>query len=842
MSLYELSSEVAAVREGERVVSLEGRSFPTLVMRWDSRLFDQPWITTIVLDYTIALPPLIVGQARFNEVRLAAYVGGTPPKFMYFGTELTSNVPRLAPEMENSIGPAKLYQEFRLEETTCPVPYLKLIQTTPRVYGNGPQDYYSPPIKVERFDGVAGPQHVADLFPTVVADLESVSGAWLQDPQRGFWRGSRFIGPSAIAIKRDGKVVGLHRRAGRGDKDALPSTVVLRDPALDLRAAWVAIDLGASTTTVAIRSDRGPTELLRIGSTAPAMCSADFESPSEIAFEHLGRVVKAWRDRVVLPLTAWDDVKVGHAARALRLAPGGDRVRRAAAGLVELSLLREPIEEKRPVVLRGAADPDYQETLKKPAPPVVDEDGIGAHEPFDPIELYAYYVGLHVNQRSRGLFTRYALTLPQGWPSARRQGVLVAFRRGLYRSLPAGLVPFDDVHRLEVIDAGPPVLSFAVHAFRAFGIQPKGDVVTFFAIDAGASETGLVGGVLRDAGDAERRDGYERVLEHLPASSIPWLGGERLLHRLAYRTYLANEEALRELRVPIDVPAGEAPYAAAAELGAAHVEARANTTLLKDALRPALEGPEGAKLPSAVRLLTAEGRALDVALLVDASALCELVDTSIADALVAIRGAAAEVAAKVGRGAEPHEGLHVFLGGRLGTHDRLARALAEGLPAGVRFHRFLEPAPGNLAAGTPKTSVALGQLAARFEKLLVVPRHEARDAFRFRVGKARHGELAAVLDPSVDYDTWREMGACTRPDVEVLFVSASDEDALAADDPRVLRAVCSLGDAAVGQRVYLRAVGSARVEVSVGPPGGEPGRDAARWSIDLSTSLASPAA
>src|SRR5262245_13496142 len=101
MALYELSIDGAAVREAERLVSLEGRSFPTLAMRWDSRIFDQPWVTTVVLDYTITLPPLMIGQATFNEVKIAAYVGGSPTKFMYFGTELTAAVPRIAPEMEN---------------------------------------------------------------------------------------------------------------------------------------------------------------------------------------------------------------------------------------------------------------------------------------------------------------------------------------------------------------------------------------------------------------------------------------------------------------------------------------------------------------------------------------------------------------------------------------------------------------------------------------------------------------------------------------------------------------------------------------------------------------------
>src|SRR3954470_8118764 len=125
MALYELSIDGPMVREAEKVVSLEGRGFPTLAMRWDSTFFDQLWVTTVVLDYLIALPPLVIGQSTFNEVKVAAFVGGAPTKFLYFGTERTSSVPRIAPEMENAIAPARVYQEFRLEEQTCPLPYLK---------------------------------------------------------------------------------------------------------------------------------------------------------------------------------------------------------------------------------------------------------------------------------------------------------------------------------------------------------------------------------------------------------------------------------------------------------------------------------------------------------------------------------------------------------------------------------------------------------------------------------------------------------------------------------------------------------------------------------------------
>nr|AYM54079.1 hypothetical protein [Byssovorax cruenta] len=840
MSLYELSIEAPLVREAERVVSLEGRAFPTLVMRWDSRFFDQPWQTTIVLDYTIALPPLMVGKATFNEVKIAAFVGGTPTKFLYFGTEMSANVPRVGPEMENSVAPAGVYQEFRLEEATCPLPYLKLIQATPRIYGNGAQDYYSPPIKVERYDGVASTDLVADFFGAVTANLDPVKGTILTDPARGLWNGAHYVGVSAIAILRQGKVVGLHQRLGRVEKDPIPPEIKRRDPKLDIVRAWVGIDIGASTTTVAVRGEKGAAELLRIGPVGPVAQASDHETPSEVTFTNLSRTLKAWRERVIGPLTRWEDVVVGHAARAMRSRPGADVLQRAAATITAVPLLRERIANRELYRLRGVDDPDTNEMLKKPAPPFIDEEGIGAHDPFDPVELFAYYIGLTVNQRHRGVHLRYAITMPSGFSRERRDSVLVAFRRGLFRSLPAGLVEYHDLERFEVVDAGPATVPLAAQAFRIFNIQPKGDTVPFAIIDAGASETGLLFGVLRAAKPDERTAGFERMIEHLDPEALPWLGGERLLHRLAYRVYLQSAAAMREAAVPIEKPheEHELPDGTASFLSASP-EARANTVALKDALRPVLERGAAAKLPGKVRLLGADGPH-DVSIDGDPAALGKLLEGWLAEGAAAFQQALDGALARIGKAPDPYAGLRVILGGRLGLHPFFAEALTRALPAGVQLHRFREPDKTNVTAPTAKTATVLGVLGMKYERIGAVRRADTREAFRYRVGRNRYGQLVDALDPAAEYDKWREVGACSKPDVEVLFMPAADDAEVAADDPRVMRVMCALGAAAVGKRLYMRAVAPGRVEVSVGPPDGEPEQGAPRWAVDLTTRLAFP--
>ncbi|HVY46583.1 MAG TPA: hypothetical protein VHB21_11930 [Minicystis sp.] len=840
MALYELSIDANLIREAEKVLSLEGRGFPTLVMRWESRLFDQSWVTTLVLDYTIALPPLMIGQSTFNEVKVCAFVGNAPTKFLYFGTEMGASVPRIAPEMENSVTPSRLYQEFRLEEQTCPIPYLKLIQTTPRIYGNAPQDYYSPPIKVERYDGAVGPDLLADYFAQVVSNLEPVSGAILTDASRGFWNGARFVGATNIAILRQGKVVGLHKRLGRTDRDPVPAEIKKRDPKLDVLKEWVAVDVGAQSTVIALRGDRPTAEFVRIGATGPAVVPADFETPSEIGFNNLSRTLKAWRERVILPITRWDDLQVGFAARDMRQRPGDDLPDRRAATIQNLPTLRERTERGEHFRFRGKDDPETQELLKKPAPPIIDEEGIGAHDPFDPVELFAYYVGVHVNHRLRGAHLRYAITMPTGWSSERRQSVLVAFRRGFYRSLPAGLVDYHDLDRLEVIDAGPATIPFSAHAFRVFNIQPRGEPVVFATIDSGASETAFLFGHLRQAKPEERGQGNDRMIEHIEPVVVPWLGGERLLHRLAFRTWMRNEFAMREAHIPMEHPPEEEAPADAQELLNVLPEARANKQILKDAIRPLLEGTAQGKLPPTIRLLALDRRMKDVPVDIDREEMQMQIEAWIAEGATAFKEALTAALERIGKGPDPFDGLRVLLGGRLGMHPHWGTELQRILPANVHVHRFREPDKSNIQAPTVKTSTALGVLGMRWDRIGAALRAEKRETFRYRVGRNRHGQLADVLDPSVDYDLWREMGACLKPDVDVLFMVAQDDGDIAADDPRVTRSTCSLGAAAVGLRLYVRAVGPARVEVSVGPPDAEPQRGSPCWAIDLSTGVAHP--
>jgi len=835
MAKYELSIDPSLVAEAEQVVALEGRAFPTLVTRWDSNMLGQQWHTTVVLDYTIPLPPLKSG-ASFNEVRVAAFTADVPTKFLYFGTELNADAPRISPEMENAIADPSVYQEYRISAEASSVPYLELISTTPRIYGNGPQDYYSPPIKVERYDAGGGTELIADNFPEIVAALPPIPGDVLTNPNQGFWQGARFAGTKRIAILKDGSVVGLCQRAT--DKEVVPPEVQRRDPHADVRDAWVAIDLGAQTTTVAIgKGERH--ELIRLGAVGAPTTARDYENPSELYFNNLPSVLKAWRDRVILPLVTWGDVLVGHASQSHRRVHGKEKALRAKACVTALASLPGRLEGGADVFVVGRSDLDGSTKLEKPAAPIIDDEGIDPDAPFDPLELYAYYIGLTVNTRQRGIHLRYAVGMPTGWPAARREQVLASLRRGLLRSLPAGMVAFDDLDLLQVVDAGPNVLSFAAFAFRVFAVIPKSnEPVPFVAVDAGATETSVICGQYRKGTADEVAAGLEKVIEHVDPTVLSDLGGEHLLHRMAYKVYAASATSMQHNEIPFQPPSGEDPVEGAGARLNGSFDAQLNVRLLKDAVRPILEASGPQPLPDMVQLYASDGRVRDVRIMIDRAVLSEWLRGQLSEAAVEIKEAIAKGFSQVTRDEAPYSDLKIMIGGRLGMHAFLLERLEAVLPSSVKVHKFREADHTNLSAPTVKIATALGILTLRQQHMGPTQVSDDRSSFKFRVGRAKRGVMFTVLDGSTGYDAWRELGACTRPDVTVLYTESTKSGDLATEDPEIRRVVCSLGYDAVGYRVYMRAVAGARVEVSVGPPGGRPDEDAPLWELDLEAGTA----
>ncbi len=139
------------------------------------------WCSTTL----IALPPLIVGQATFNEVKIAAFAGGAGTKFMYFGTEMSASVPPHRARDGEHHRPDRALPGVPPGRADLPDP---LPEADPgRVRASTVKGSRTTTRRRSRSSATTGwPRRSTspDFFPKVVANLDPVKGAALVDPRR----------------------------------------------------------------------------------------------------------------------------------------------------------------------------------------------------------------------------------------------------------------------------------------------------------------------------------------------------------------------------------------------------------------------------------------------------------------------------------------------------------------------------------------------------------------------------------------------------------------------------------------------------------------------------------
>ncbi len=178
----------------------------------------------------------------------------------------------------------------------------------------------------------------------------------------------------------------------------------------------------------------------------------------------------------------------------------------------------------------------------------------GKKDPFNPIELYAYYLGLYINNRANGLFLEYYMTFPVTYSKDVKTRILNAFSRGLMRSLPLTVVNSDKMSRFRVQAEASEPTAYAACALEVLDIEPTEKGKAYAVFDFGGGSTDFDFGIYRTPSDEEMDEGYERVINHFGASGDMYLGGENLVASLAFMAFRQNLEICREHKIPFACP------------------------------------------------------------------------------------------------------------------------------------------------------------------------------------------------------------------------------------------------------------------------------------------------
>lgn len=430
--------------------------------------------------------------------------------------------------------------------------------------------------------------------------------------------------------------------------------LVARPPQLDVRLNGVcAIDFGTKSTVVVCRD--GEARMLRVGqgdySKVPTM--KDFENPTVIELRDIQNFLAAYRARKGRPFTEWNQVTVSHqAAEAIFKEGVGSSVYNSVFS--ELKQWAKD-EQSSPVVLK-----DLSGAIQE-IKPYLETKSIDEGD-FDPIELYAYYLGLYINNMHRQIYLDYILSFPVNYKKDVREHIRKSFESGIRKSLPPALLADEEImKRFRVYLGASEPAAYAISALECFGLEPKNTSkkVAYGVFDFGGGTTDFDFGI--EYVPENRRRNF--IIDQFGFNGDVLLGGENMLELLAYEVYKDNVDIMREKKIPFVLPAGCEIFAGAETLVSRKNDASAhmNNRILSEALRPIWENTDERKAltekPLSLKLFSGT-KSDSVNLKIDAKKLDALIEARIREGIVNFFQSMKS--AFVGREVYP---IHIFLAG-----------------------------------------------------------------------------------------------------------------------------------------------------------------------------------
>lgn len=398
------------------------------------------------------------------------------------------------------------------------------------------------------------------------ANLEPYADSVLSDINKGHWDLFEEPGEDTISI-------------------ALPPDQVwtARPPQLDVVAnGTCAIDFGTKSTVVVCRSEKG-TRLLRIGTGdfSKEVKEKDYENPTVIDLRDLESFEKAYGSRTGRPFTRWEELTAAHQAEQALLD------REDADGSVYYSVFSElkqwAHEKERHLLLK-----DRMGTIWKLNPYLELDD-----EELDPIEIYAYYLGLYINNMRHGIYLDYILSFPVNYDLVIRTKLLKSFERGLKKSLPPAVLNDKDCMEWFLVYPGASEpAAYAAAALQAYGLEPseKGEITAYGVFDFGGGTTDFDFGIEKISANPRR---HKFEIHQFGRGGDAYLGGENILNVLAFHVFCNNLDVMRKEAITIALPHDCTPPAGTETLILAEREATQisfmNRKRLAEELRPLWE-------------------------------------------------------------------------------------------------------------------------------------------------------------------------------------------------------------------------------------------------------------
>ncbi len=319
------------------------------------------------------------------------------------------------------------------------------------------------------------------------------------------------------------------------DKDNKEMNFYARSSLKDLNKGVVAIDFGTKSTTASYMDENGEYRLLSIGGLVDDTSPTKFENPTIMEFRHRKKFITEYNMLDHRPFTEKNDIEVAHEAQKNAVGVKGNDLYRFFsqlkqwAGADEKQNFRDLIEDFPLESFTHCTD-------------------------FNPIEIYAYYIGRCINNMENGVFLKYFLSYPIKYEKHQAEKIRESFEKGLKKSLPRHF--FDDektakMFKVELRASEP--CAYAISALKSYGFfkSEKLDKPVYYGVfDFGGGTTDFDFGKWEKSANPK----FLYKMTHFSSGGDKYLGGENLLELLAFEAYGQNFQTLKAKDIVIAKP------------------------------------------------------------------------------------------------------------------------------------------------------------------------------------------------------------------------------------------------------------------------------------------------
>ncbi|WP_367747079.1 hypothetical protein [Helicobacter pylori] len=303
----------------------------------------------------------------------------------------------------------------------------------------------------------------------------------------------------------------------------------------DLNKGVVAIDFGTKSTTASYIDKTGTYRLLSIGGLVDDASLEKYENPTIVEFRYKEKFLKDYNALNYRPFTEKNDIEVAHEAQKNLSSAQGNHLYRFFSQLKQWAGADEKLNFR-----------DFKEDFSL--------ESFTNCTGFNPIEIYAYYIGRCINNMHNGVFLKYFLSYPIKYEKHQAEKIRESFEKGLKKSLPRHV--FDDektakMFKVELKASEP--CAYAISALKSYGFDKfaKLDKPIYYGVfDFGGGTTDFDFGKWEKSANPK----FAYKMTHFSGGGDKYLGGENLLELLAFEAYGQNFQTLKEKDIVIAKP------------------------------------------------------------------------------------------------------------------------------------------------------------------------------------------------------------------------------------------------------------------------------------------------